>query len=154
MVDQPTLSSGITDAGSHRPTGQFDRCVRNIIARSRRPHHHLEKSERHYQPVHDDLRAVPRCDPDHMRRKSTLISHEPPGADRDISIGLIVERPHRRATETDRGNLEAAPLRPSTSSTLQARVGPRVRIRLAPAERPLRTRFGRSTLPMRLPPLR
>src|SRR5439155_11282074 len=48
------------------------------------------------------------------------------GLDRRISVGLIVERRHRRAAETDRGNLkpaESPPLHPSASSNPQFHSG-------------------------------
>src|SRR5437016_3680123 len=51
------------------------------------------------------IRAVEKVDADLARAAQ--------GVDRGISVGLIVERRHRRATETDRGNLqstEPAPL--------------------------------------------
>jgi len=45
------------------------------------------------------VRAVEKVDADLTRTAQ--------GVDRGISVGLIVERRHRRATETDRGNLES-----------------------------------------------
>src|SRR5882724_8351108 len=58
------------------------------------------------------VRAVQKIDPDLARAAQ--------GVDRRIFIGLVVERRHRRAAETDRGNLEPAepaPLHPSASLT-------------------------------------
>src|SRR6266404_8402109 len=58
------------------------------------------------------IRAVKKIDADLTRSAQ--------GFDRRISVGLVVERRHRRAAETDRGNLEPAkpaPLHPSASST-------------------------------------